>query len=150
MDLTRGEVLPGHGLGWVGVGVGPMGLMGGTIVVVVMAVQELPVGALLQVLRKGDVVHGPVRAHSSLCTAAHVAQHRPTWAIMQHAYGLAMTRHVKRVPFSCCVGPSPPLGSADTAGRCMAQHQSRSCQTCKSSSCPEEIRYVGKMHTAKS
>ena len=58
------------GLGGWGVGVRSMGLMGETIMLMVMAVQQLPVRTLLQVLRKGDIVHGPVRADSRLCTAA--------------------------------------------------------------------------------
>ena len=100
-ELTRSEVFPGHGLGWVGVGVRSMGLMGGTIMLMVMAVQQLPVRTLLQVLCKGDVVHGPVRADSRLCTAACSAQRGPTWADIQHSCGPGMTRRHTRALFSC-------------------------------------------------
>ena len=131
-EFTRGEVLPRHGLGWVGVGVRSMGLMGGTIVLVVRAVQQLPVRALLQVLRKGDVIHGAVRAHSSLCTAAYFAEHGPTWADIQHSSGLGMTWRQGRALFcSYARGVSsweaPSLKQYRHSSICMAAHQPRSC-----------------------
>ena len=56
---TRCEVFPGSGLRRVGVG--PMGLMRGTV-------QELPVGALFQVVRQRHLINGAMRAHDGFCT----------------------------------------------------------------------------------
>jgi hypothetical protein len=64
---TRREVLPGGGLGQVGVGVGAMGLMRGTMGLIRGTLQELPVGAILQVVRQRHLINGAMRAHDSLC-----------------------------------------------------------------------------------
>ena len=66
--LTRGEVLPGGGQGWLRVGA--MRLVGGTIMLMlVVAMKQLPVRSLLQVVCQRHLINGPMRAHNSLCMA---------------------------------------------------------------------------------
>ena len=71
LALTRCQVFPGGGQG--GVWVGTMGLMRWTIMLV-MAMQQLPVRPLFQVVCKRHLIDGPMGTHHSLCAAQDVNQ----------------------------------------------------------------------------